>query len=197
MRVLVSALVVSSAVLGVVARPLLASADAGAGSASAPPPDADPRAWFAARGVEDTANLFHDPSCFEVVVGSASEHALQCIDATTVGVPDTYSIAVSHVIYVVRAGKAVAVLDAWTLLQNLDRPRQYAVLLAVELSLAKDGRSAVIADSTNGQSHCGGLGSHDDDRRSGEQTYRVWMDRICDGRGTYRWRDGRFVRAAH
>ena len=113
MRLLLASVVLVCAVL---ACPLTATADAGsAGSASASIDVTHPDAWLTAHGVNHPPHDLHDPCCcVEITVGSPAEHALQCRDGQDVGDGQSAPISIRDVIRVVRAKKAVTVLDVWT-----------------------------------------------------------------------------------
>ncbi|HET9992706.1 MAG TPA: hypothetical protein VFQ65_29430, partial [Kofleriaceae bacterium] len=101
------------------------------------------------------------------------------------------------VIRVVRAGKAVTVLEALSALENLDDPPRSRPVLALRVTIDHNGLTATSTDPGDSLNRCDALGRRSADRTAAEHVYREWLDRICDSRGTYRWRGGRFVRAAH
>ena len=156
----------------------------------------DPAAWLSARGVKDPAKQLGDTCCcVEVSVGSASEHALRCSEATSIPTEGA-DIAVREVIRVVRAGKVVKVLEAWTALENLDLPPRSPPALKLELAIAPSARTATIVDAGGSRNRCDELPPRTKAVTAADRVYRTWRDRICASRGTYRWGGGRFVHAA-
>jgi hypothetical protein len=142
----------------------------------------DPAAWLAARGV--TALTEQAKSwccCSEVVVGSASERALRCSEPEDSAIDGTYTIAVHDVVRVVRGGKAVIVLDAWTSLRNLDLRPGSPPIVELSLTIGRDGRTVTLIDGGGGRDAC--------PHRSGTSRaalFDKWIERICHGRGTPR-----------
>jgi hypothetical protein len=168
------------------------------GSALAEPtqPVDDPAEWLAARGVTYLREQAQSwCCCVEVSVGTTPERALRCSEAEDASVEGAYTIAVHDVVRVVWAARAVTVLDVWTKLENLDRPPGSPPMLELRLTFARDGRTATLVDAGGDSGEC--------PRRASTSTkdptanfYAKWIDRLCAGRGTYRWRANRFVRAS-
>jgi hypothetical protein len=166
-----------------------------AGSASAPNDVADPDAWLTAHGVKNPPHDLHDPCCcVEITVGSPGEPALRCRDGQDVADGQSASIAIRDVIRVVRAKKAVTVLDVWTELANMDSPRGSPPTIKLELTLDGSGRTFTAVDPGDGRNRCDRLPKPSAQDTRSDRIYREWIDRICAGRGTYRWRGGRFQR---
>ena len=155
----------------------------------------DPGAWLSARGVKDPAKQLGDTCCCaEVSVGGAfrARAALQRGDRH----PDRGSRhRRQEVIRVVRARKVVKVLEVWTALENLDLPPRSAPALKLELAIDHSARTATIVDA-DGRNRCDALPPRTKAMTPADRVYRTSMDRICASRGTYRWRGGRYVRAA-
>ena len=193
MRLRLASVVLVSAVW---ACPLTAMADAGsAGSASASIAVADPDAWLTAHGVKHLPHDLHDPCCcVEIAIGSPAKHALQCRDGQDVADGQSAPIAIRVVIRVVRAKQPVTVLDVWTELENMDHPPGSPPVIKLELTLDGSGRSFTASDAGNSMNRCDSLRKPSAQDTRSDRIYRAWIDRICAGRGTYRWRDGRFQR---
>ena len=183
-------------VCAVSARPLTATADAGsAGSASTSIDVTDPDAWLTAHGVKHLPHDLHDPCCcVEITVGSPAEPALQCRDGQDVGDGQSAPIAIRVVIRVVRAKQVVTVLDVWTEFANMDSPRGSPPVIKLELTRDGSGRSVTALDPGGSMNRCDSLRKPSAQDTRSDRIYREWIDRICAGRGTYRWRDGRFRR---
>ena len=173
-----------------------ARADAGsAGSASGSADVTDPDAWLTAHGVKNPPHDLHDPCCcVEITIGSRAEHALRCRDGQELGDEHSAAIAIRDVIRVVRAKKAVTVLDVWTELENMDDSPGSPPVIKVELTLDGSGRTVTAIDRGDSRNRCDSLPKPSAEDTSSDRTYRQWIDRICAGRGTYRWRGGRFRR---
>jgi hypothetical protein len=193
MRLLLASIVL---VCEVLACPLTARADAGsAGSASASIEVADPDAWLTAHGVKNPSHALHDPCCcVEITVGSPAEHALQCRDGQDVADGQSAPIAIRDVIRVVRAKKAVTVLDVWTQFENMDKRPGSPPVIKLELTLDGSGRTFTGVDPGDSENRCDGLRKPSMQDTRSDRIYREWIDRICASRGTYRWRGGRFQR---
>ena len=193
MRLLLASVVLVCTVL---ACPLTARGDAGsAGSASASIDVIDPDAWLKAHGVKNPPHDLHDPCCcVEITVGSPAEHALQCRDGLDVGDGQSAPIAIRGIIRVVRAKKAVTVLDVWTEFENMDSPPGSPPVIKLELTLDGSGRTFTAIDPGDSRNRCDGLRKPSAQDTRSDRIYREWIDRICAGRGTYRWRGGRFQR---
>jgi len=144
--------------------------------------------------VKDPSKRLGDTCCcVEVVVGSPAEHALRCSEEESIPTEGA-DIAVREVIRVVRAGKVVKVLEAWAAVENLDLPPGSLPAIKVQLTIDRSGRTATIVDA-DGRNACRALPRLTADSTRADRAYRKSMDRVCAGRGTYRWRGGRFVRA--
>lgn len=153
----------------------------------------DGDAWLAAHGSKDPEKRLQNACCcVEVSVGRPAERALDCKEEQAGGHAKSADIAITEVIRVVRGGKVVKVLQAWVGLDNLDKPHGARPWLELRLTVDRSGRTVTIADPGGTLYACkrGGKSSSDDDG------FDVWVDRVCASRGTYRWRGGRFVRAA-
>jgi hypothetical protein len=163
-------------------------------TAESAPPDVDAAAWLTAHGVKPPKNL-HDPCCcVERTAGTSAEAALHCRDATGVAVPESATIAIRDVIWVVRGGKAVTVFDAWTAFENMDNPPGSPPMIALELTFDSSSRTITAVDPGASRHRCDRRPKPSAKDSAGERIYRQWIDRICAGRGTYRWRGRRFQR---
>jgi hypothetical protein len=172
---------------------------ASAGGDPAVPTDSvdDAEAWLSARGVKNAAKQLGDVCCcVEVIVGTGSERALRCSEAKTLPLEGSYTIVVSEVVRVVRAGKAVTVLEVLSSLQNLDDPPGARAVLKLGVTVDPKGLAATVTDPGDSRNRCDALPPRSADKTTSERVYRKWIDRICDSRGTHRWRRGRFVRTA-
>ena len=176
--------------------PLTARADTGsAGSASASIDVTDPDAWLKAHGVKNPPHDLQQPCCcVEITVGSPAEHALQCRDGQDVGDEQSALIAIRDIIRVVRAKKAVTVLDVWTEFENMDISPRWPPVIKLELTLDGSGRTFTAIDPGDSRNRCASLRKPSAQDTRSDRIYREWIDRICAGRGTYRWRSGRFQR---
>jgi hypothetical protein len=152
--------------------------------------------WFKAHGVNKPPKDLCDPCCcVEITVGKPAEQALQCRDAEGVNDGESAPIAIRDVVWVVRAKKAVTVLDVWTEFQNMDdRPGSPSVI-KLELTLDSKGRTFTATDPGTSRNSCDSLRKPTAQDTQGERIYRQWIDRVCAARGTYRWRDRRFKRS--
>jgi len=68
-------------------------------------------------------------------------------------------------------------------------------MLKLRLTIDRRARTATIMDPGGSRNRCDDLPRRTTDTTAADRLYRKWMDRICDSRGTYRWRGGRFVHA--
>ncbi len=124
-----------------------------------------------------------------LVVGKAREPALACDEAETGGTapsPGPY-LATHRVIRVVRGRTIVTVLDVRTMLQGFDTGLPRIIL---QLELSKEGMSVRVEDR--------GIVAVPPDAAPDEGCTKdtsVFARRLCAGRGTFRWRGGRFVRS--
>ena len=148
-----------------------------------------------AHGVKKPPHTLHDPCCcVEITVGRPAERALQCRDAQDVNDGESAPIAIRDVIQVVRAKRAVTVLDVWTEFQNMDdRPGSPSVI-KLQWTLDSSGRTFTATDPGDSRNRCDSLRKPTAQDTKGERVYREWIDRVCASRGTYRWRGGRFRR---
>jgi hypothetical protein len=101
---------------------------------------------------------------------------------------------------VVRAGKPVVVLDLLTKIEGFDTGVKE---LELRLRIAADGMSAItlpgepskISDQPGPVESCDRPSEWKDagfERTHGLPTYGELRRRLCSGRGTYKWKDGRF-----
>lgn len=156
---------------------LLISVDAGA------QPERD--TWLVAHGAKqlDHRDVYNDiyrgdgGDCVELRVGAKREAALACDQGWDAGGPATF-LLLKRVIYVVRAGTVVKVLDVPIDLFNLDSGWR-ACPKALTVRVSRDGLSVVV-DPSDG---CAVLDPVADEAR-----------RINAAPGVYRWRGDRFQR---
>jgi hypothetical protein len=178
----------------------------------------DPRQWLSAQGVTDAPLApWGVDGCIERVVGTSRERALLCdeVVSATGANPDNpvYRVVTHGVVLVVRARKIVVLLDVETAIQVLDGPApsmgrdggwKNDAILALDLTIAADGMSATVGDTTDPKWHlrqsCKDTRVYtptQDDRDRGRAEWMAfdneWIRRLCNGRGTYVWRDDRFV----
>jgi hypothetical protein len=134
--------------------------------------------------------------CVEIIIGSPAEPALRCRAGQEFGVQDrdaqTVWLAIRDVIRVVRVKKAVTVFQLWTEFENMDRPPPPVIKL--NLTLDGSGRTFTAVDPDDSGNRCDSLRKPSAQDTKTDRVYREWIDRICSGRGTYRWRGGRFQR---
>jgi hypothetical protein len=162
---------------------MLMSVDAGA------QPERDK--WLVAHGAKQLDQNAHDywdvyndiyrgdgGNCVELRVGPKREAALQCDQGWDVGGPATF-LLLKRVIYVVRGGNVVKVLDVPVDLFNLDSGWR-ACPKALAVRVARDGRSVAV-DPTDAR--CAIADPVADEAR-----------RINAAPGVYRWRGDRFQR---
>jgi hypothetical protein len=146
--------------------------------------------WVAAHGAKPLDQDAHDywdiyndifrgdgGNCVELRVGAKHEAALACDQGWDVGGPGSF-LLLKRVIFVVRGGNVVKVLDVPVDLFNLDS-RWRACPKALAVRVARDGRSVVV-DPTDA---CAVVDGVADEAR-----------RINAAPGTYRWRGDRFQR---
>ena len=168
-----------------------------------------PSKWFAARGatLDEYDNSY---GCTELVVGAAREAALLCTATEDVSAGDeenpVYRVVTRQLVRLARAGKVVTVLDLPMRIEPLDGP--VAVLgegpmpgiVDVQLAIASNGLSATVRP-LDPKSDCQGRvpSAHVDKADASEADWinfdDKWRTRICNGRGKYTWKGGRFVRA--
>lgn len=173
----------------------------------------DPAEWLRAHGAkEGSLDKFNYASgCVSIVVGAAREAALLCTDIEDVSAGDdqnpVYRVVSHQIVRVVRAGKVVAVLDVRTRLEPLDGPvpppgQPWHGIVDLELAIAPDGMSARV-DSVDPATKCQARdalrGTTDKEYAREDRAWIMfddeWITRICNGRGRYIWKSGRFVRA--
>lgn len=148
--------------------------------------DVDAEKWLKAHGVMGEIDPVSSVSgCSEVVVGKAREHALSCTEIEEIAIPSGGDIPIGLVIThatinVVRGGKVVVVLDAPTRLQSFDAMPGQRPRMQLKMRLAADGLSARV-DAVDSDV-CRAKPDNDAERR------------ICNARGAYVWRNGRFAK---
>jgi len=160
-----------------------------AAAGTAPKSVEDGDAWLVAHGSKDAEKRLQNACCcVEVSVGRPAERALDCQEERDGGHAESADIVVSEVVRVVRGGKVVKVLEALVGMQNLDWRPGSRHWLDLHVTIAADGRSATIVEAGDTVTSCGAP--------RGTGAFETWVARVCASRGTYRWRGGRFVRAA-
>jgi hypothetical protein len=171
--------------------------------------------WLSPRGATGSLDRFGNVwGCVEIVVGTAREPALVCDEAQepSRGKDETsvYRVVTHRVAFVVRAHKIVTVLDVEWRLEALDAPhpgpgRSSPAIIELQLTIAPDGMSATLEDArADMMDACPAeIPSARTPQKQGEKgeldAWRAFDDelerRMCNARGGFIWKAGRFVRA--
>ncbi len=159
--------------------------------------------WMKARGVSDAQlePFYSVGGCAQREVGEPRENALVC--EATEGVEQgrgpsmVYRILGHRKVWVVRQKRPVAVLDVVYIVAQLDKEdASWPNILDLELELDATGMSAVLRDRQGGVS-CSATRPHppsSDPLSVWDRFDETLIKRACANRGTFVWRQGRFVR---